>query len=1208
MDQSKQALRDIGDNANLTCASSLKEITLIETVTSFLEENGAAEIDRKVLRTLAEALSKSVDDSTSPGVLQDVTMDNSYASFDAGRLQGDSHSPLAMPGRSMRNVEEQMSSLRKENFNLKLRLYFMEESQLGHQRTNHSGESLSKQLIDAKIEAEVLRKTVEEKTELLKDAARAISLHEEMQRKAETESQALIDELQQHLRHYEETENAVEGDTRAVLEEKLKQLDAEVLRLRQELVEAGLRQIACQEKLKSAQAEHQETLSSCEAKIEELAIKNAELVEQIEKDTQCSGQTNAKQEMDAQLADNMCELQDAQEKLKERERIHEQACRTIQKLMQKLSSQDKEIKRLNQLHQQPDQNSVKKEEENSQASISPLASSGRSLSDNEACSLEISAALKEQYEHTMAEQELKIKQLQAEVKKKTANLQNLVNKELWEKNREVERLTNLVAANQQQQQQPLPEINEDCNGSMDLQQSFTEVEYTKALERNKLLQRKVDVLIHRLGEDQQNSAVIGQLRQELRQVQADAESANKWRLECADVCGVLTNRLEELAGFLNSLLKHKDVLGALAADRRHAMRRAVDRSLDLSKSLNMTLNITGTSLADQSLAQLCNLSEMLYTDADADADADAEADASHKTYNSHEEIRAAASAGPGAAISPTLEHLKAENKALKRELEKRRSTDGQQQRKERRSLPLPMQQLDNQSESEAWSEPDRKVSLARIGLEETSHSLATAEHRASESESEGRRACSARQERSRHSERIAQLEEQIAQRDERVLNVQCQMVDLDNRYKQEQLRCMEISQQMEQLRAVNEALKADLQAIGTQEDQQMDELQRLVELKTKQIDQLELAKSTLTADAQVTDMELQAAQQQLLQMEQEHAVAVDQAQAELAQLKLEAAQKLEEVQRLHQEALERDWVALSIYQEQTRELLELQRSLEYHQENEIELKQTLVENELATRALKKQLDESTLQASKAVMERTKAYNEKLQLEKRTEELRLQLELLKNGQQQQQRQPPARSNSSDVSQSGYTSEEVAVPMGPPNGIHSTVPANMAVVVGRMNSSSPDLGIESDAGRISSVDLCPATQRAIHTTVELHNDTLSGVKDGKHKGFRFVKGKNLPLNLCFTEPVSPDTGNALNVSQQQQQPSAAATIAHDCAKVDQENAELRRKLIRTKRAFEDTYEKLRLANKAKAQVEKDIKNQILKTHNVLRNVRSNMENEL
>ncbi|EDW35703.1 GL17402 [Drosophila persimilis] len=156
-------------------------------------------------------------------------------------------------------------------------------------------------------------------------------------------------------------------------------------------------------------------------------------------------------------------------------------------------------------------------------------------------------------------------------------------------------------------------------------------------------------------------------------------------------------------------------------------------------------------------------------------------------------------------------------------------------------------------------------------------------------------------------------------------------------------------------------------------------------------------------------------------------------------------------------------------------------------------------------------------------------------------------------------------------------EVAVPMGPLNGNQSSVPASTAVVVGRVSSSSPDLGIESDAGRISSVELCTATQRAL-----LKNETPSGAKD---------------------EPVE----NALSVSQQQQQQQPSATITHDCAKVEQENAELRRKLIRTKRAFEDTYEKLRLANKAKAQVEKDIKNQILKTHNVLRNVRSNMENE-
>lgn len=1148
MDQSKQVLRDYCGDGNGTCASSLKEITLIETVTSFLEENGAAEIDRRVLRKLAEALSKSIDD-TSPGALQDVTMENSYASFDVPRPPGGGNSPLPSQGRSVRELEEQMSALRKENFNLKLRIYFLEEGQPGA-RADSSTESLSKQLIDAKIEIATLRKTVDVKMELLKDAARAISHHEELQRKADIDSQAIIDELQEQIHAYQMAESGGQPVENIAKTRKMLRLESEVQRLEEELVNIEARNVAARNELEFMLAERLESLTACEGKIQELAIKNSELVERLEKETASAELSNANRDLGAQLADKICELQEAQEKLKERERIHEQACRTIQKLMQKLSSQEKEIKKLNQENEQ----SANKENDCAKTVISP-SSSGRSMSDNEASSQEMSTNLRVRYELKINEQEEKIKQLQTEVKKKTANLQNLVNKELWEKNREVERLTKLLA----NQQKTLPQISEESAGEADLQQSFTEAEYMRALERNKLLQRKVDVLFQRLADDQQNSAVIGQLRLELQQARTEVETADKWRLECVDVCSVLTNRLEELAGFLNSLLKHKDVLGVLAADRRNAMRKAVDRSLDLSKSLNMTLNITATSLADQSLAQLCNLSEILYT----------EGDASHKTFNSHEELHAATS------MAPTVENLKAENKALKKELEKRRSSEGQ--RKERRSLPLPSQQFDNQSESEAWSEPDRKVSLARIGLDETSNSLAAPEQAISESESEGR-TCATRQDRNRNSERIAQLEEQIAQKDERMLNVQCQMVELDNRYKQEQLRCLDITQQLEQLRAINEALTADLQAIGSHEEERMVELQRQLELKNQQIDQLKLAHSTLTADSQITEMELQALQQQMQEIEQQHADSVETLQSQLQKLKLDAVQQLEEHERLHREALERDWVALTTYQEQAQQLLELQRSLDYHQENEKELKQTLVENELATRALKKQLDESTLQASKAVMERTKAYNDKLQLEKRSEELRLQLEALKE---EHQKLLQKRSNSSDVSQSGYTSEEVAVPMGPPSGQATTCKQAAAAVLGqRVNTSSPDLGIESDAGRISSVEVSNA-QRAMLKTVEM-----------KTEGSASPKAKS-------EESTSPDSKS--NVA------TGAATV-HDCAKVDLENAELRRKLIRTKRAFEDTYEKLRMANKAKAQVEKDIKNQILKTHNVLRNVRSNMENEL
>lgn len=68
-----------------------------------------------------------------------------------------------------------------------------------------------------------------------------------------------------------------------------------------------------------------------------------------------------------------------------------------------------------------------------------------------------------------------------------------------------------------------------------------------------------------------------------------------------------------------------------------------------------------------------------------------------------------------------------------------------------------------------------------------------------------------------------------------------------------------------------------------------------------------------------------------------------------------------------------------------------------------------------------------------------------------------------------------------------------------------------------------------------------------------------------------------------------------------------VTHDCAKVEAEVAELRRKLFKNKRQFEQVVAKLKIDNQRKEQLERDIKNQILKTHNVLKNARSNIENE-
>lgn len=53
-------------------------------------------------------------------------------------------------GRSLREFEEQMAGLRKENFNLKLRIYFLEEKPTSN-NTMESNDSIHKLNIDLKV-------------------------------------------------------------------------------------------------------------------------------------------------------------------------------------------------------------------------------------------------------------------------------------------------------------------------------------------------------------------------------------------------------------------------------------------------------------------------------------------------------------------------------------------------------------------------------------------------------------------------------------------------------------------------------------------------------------------------------------------------------------------------------------------------------------------------------------------------------------------------------------------------------------------------------------------------------------------------------------------------------------------------------------------------------------------------------------------------
>jgi len=73
---------------------------------------------------------------------------------------------------------------------------------------------------------------------------------------------------------------------------KMLRLESEVQRLEEELVNIEARNVAARNELEFMLAERLESLTACEGKIQELAIKNSELVERLEKETASAESSN----------------------------------------------------------------------------------------------------------------------------------------------------------------------------------------------------------------------------------------------------------------------------------------------------------------------------------------------------------------------------------------------------------------------------------------------------------------------------------------------------------------------------------------------------------------------------------------------------------------------------------------------------------------------------------------------------------------------------------------------------------------------------------------------------------------------------------------------------------------------------------------------------------------------------------------------------
>lgn len=714
------------------------------------------------------------------------------------------------------------------------------------------------------------------------------------------------------------------------------------------------------------------------------------------------------------------------------------------------------------------------------------------------------------------------------------------------------------------------------------------------------------------------------LRAQLLSAQAEVSQVNQWRKECLELCNMLTGRLSELAGFLDSLLNHKDVLSVLAQDRRKAMRKAVDQSLDLSRSLNNMSISAGAgrfSLNERSLLQMSSLTEIL--------------------NDSYFDTSLQVDRGKDATV---IASLRAEVESLRSELQKvavagRKTASPETQenasRRDRISRNL-SQQFDLNSESEAWSEPDRKVSSERIGLDDSAKKsvrspCALSKFKASSSSSVSEENVDARSTRKnsvlRLQERVAELEAQLAEKSVLLNELQAHRIasEPEAQALRDAVKAFEAG--ATKLREENEALRDQLHQIHDQYYEAEQKLQVELESTSAEL-------SRLRAECRRTHQdEIRELTERVEELQDEHAQRIDMmASQEAVKLELLRQQLRDEFdQELHAELArlsedrQRNWVARVEHEQQLRQCEELERRLgdtesllQLMRENESELKCQVLEHEKMNRLSKRNVDEISMQLSQAVLERTESMSERDRFEKECDELAKKLErvslekselhsklaslvhenaqlhnkLVSTEAQFELTRSASQGNARYALASPYKSIALLCEGLSSGGDQSDNASDEHKE--RLENSSPDLGIDSD-GRSSGTDVNTSRSPKFRSPKSERDE-----QDGNVAPALKLATLDFKSDFRSADPLSLSAS-----ASAKQQSSGLVTVHHDCEKTEKENAELRRKLERTRRAFEKTWTQLRISNQRKEQIEKDIRQEIYKTHDVLKNVRSNME---
>ncbi|CAO1301634.1 unnamed protein product [Diamesa tonsa] len=1001
--------------------------------------------------------------------------ESSYGGFHTPQSFGACPSSPATQGRSLREYEDQMTVLRKDNFNLKLRIYFLEEKPAAN-TTGEGNDNFYKQNIDLKVENESLHKELQEKQELLCQASTAMDLLDKQQKQQYEKSQLIIDDLN----HKIEMMNVAEfelvirsfNDQNEQLCQKIEQMEND----RRDMTR----------------------------KNNQLSYENAEFKEKLEENEKYFGNNNELKKLQDEsyenkrrLTDAIAQLDELEKKLQEKCGAHEKSLSVIQKACEHIEDLELHVEQLK-------------------------SSQPNSLSSTE------SAKNDEIFTHANGV----ILKLRKEIEQITT-----------EKNEEIHRLKDEMRRKSRNSHTFTPICNSSAfnlthNSSQQINFPTNETSFNDVIEKNRSAQKRIHFLKQKLcSTDVQNKIEVELLQLQLKEAQDECDESEAALKQSTMFCGILMERLEELARFLNTLLKQKDIIGQLGAELRKAITKAVDRSLDLSRSVNI----------DESMEQSAHLSDLSMVDfVDSLASS---------TFADEKLLR---------------DNHRIENQKLKNELEMFKFSKGihpcssiNRSHKIQKSVKKSVTSmfLKQHSESEEWSEPDRDVSKKRIGLK-TDDSMMSVKRSSTTSEEDeefnilegftGDHKLVKKSEWKQIQEKIRHLEALLTEKNDKILEVQCSMLDVENDAKEKVLQLKKKLDETEKDLQHYKKLYQELTTEVCDYKQKFTSLNSAFKENNDVMIQLKKDKDHLNVELRVmsTKHDSQVNCNRELKMrfreeeEKHHNLQLEyDSKCEMFEQLLTASEKRETD---FKDDLQQNWIRKNVYNQLLHELEKKQEKLKDYQQKFADMEEdlkmmhsTVVANEGRIERISQNLDNATLQLSAASVERSRALSDKRVTESRFKKL-----------------------NEDHQKLNFEKQELNLKIAELE-VFSAKLQNKLLIGEKVNIPTQQ---SSDASGY-------ASEEAIMNAPERSPSFSSN--DEKNKEIQI---QGIPSD-CTT-----------------------------CKVLEQEVVEVKKNLSQSKRSLEQAYAKLRTQNLRKAQVEKDIKQQILKTQNVLQNVRVNMETEL